>query len=90
MHGEDCQVQMFIEGIDGGRRFFKCPRAWVLAISICFFNMFLVYTTYMTYLLQSYLTKENYGFTRWVDPRPIYLYAEYIYYLQDHIFDLER
>ena len=27
MHGEDCLVQMFIEGIDGGRRFFKCPRA---------------------------------------------------------------
>ena len=28
MHGEDCLVQMFTEGIDGGRRFFKCPRAW--------------------------------------------------------------
>ena len=26
MHGEDCLVQMFTEGIDRGRRFFKCPR----------------------------------------------------------------
>jgi hypothetical protein len=34
MHGEDCLVQMFIEGMDEGRRFFKCPRAWVFAISI--------------------------------------------------------
>jgi hypothetical protein len=25
-----------------------------------------------------------------VDPRPIYQYAQYIYYLQDHIFELER
>ena len=52
--------------------------------------MFLFYTTYMTYLLQSSLAEENYGFTRWVNPRPIYLHAEYIYYLQDRIFDLER
>ena len=51
MHGEDCLVQMFTEGIDGGRRFFKCPRAWVIAITICFFNMFVLYITYMTYLL---------------------------------------
>ena len=51
MHGENWLVQMFTEGIDGGHRFFKCPRTWVIAISICFFNMFLVYTTYMTYLL---------------------------------------
>ena len=29
MHGEDCVVQMMIEGEDGGRRFFKCLRAWV-------------------------------------------------------------
>ena len=29
MHGEDCAVQMITEGEDGGRRFFKCPRAWV-------------------------------------------------------------
>ena len=52
--------------------------------------MFLVNTTYMTYLLQSSLAEENCGFTRWVDPWPIYSYAEYIYYLQDRIFDLER
>ena len=90
MHGEDCLVQMFIKGMDGDRRFFKCPRAWVISITIYFFNMFLFYTTYMTYLLQSSLVEENHGFTRWVDPRPIYPYAEYIYNLQDRIFDLER
>ena len=25
MHSEDCLVQMFTDGIDGGRCFFKCP-----------------------------------------------------------------
>jgi hypothetical protein len=35
-------------------------------------------------------SKENYGFTWWVDPRPIYPHAQYIYYLQDRIFELER
>ena len=44
----------------------------------------------MTYLLQSSESEENYGFTRWVDPRPFYPHVEYIYYLQDRIFDLER
>ena len=52
--------------------------------------MFLFYTTYMTYLLQSSLAEENCGFTRWVDPWSIYSHVEYIYYLQDRIFDLER
>jgi len=28
-HGEDCLVQMCTDGMDGGRRFFKCPCAWV-------------------------------------------------------------
>jgi hypothetical protein len=28
MHGEGCLVQMCAERTDGGRRFFKCPRAW--------------------------------------------------------------
>ena len=51
MHGEDYLVQMFTEEIDGGRRFFKYPRTWVIAITICFFNMFIFYKTYMTYLL---------------------------------------
>ena len=36
------------------------------------------------------MTEENCGFSRWVDPRPIYPHAEYIYYLQDRSFDLER
>ena len=29
------------------------------------------------------------GFVRWVDPPPIHPHAEYIYYLQNCIFDLE-
>ena len=82
MHGEDCLLQMFTERIDGGRRFFKCPRAWVIAITFHLLNMFLdCTTTYKTYLLQSSKSKENYGFTRWVDPRPIYPHQQYIYYL---------
>ena len=44
----------------------------------------------MTYLLQSSESEENYGFTRWVDLWPIYPHVEYIYYLLDRIFDLER
>ena len=28
--GEDCLVQMCTDGMDGGRRFFKCPHAWVI------------------------------------------------------------
>jgi hypothetical protein len=34
--------------------------------------------------------QENYGFTWWVDPRLIFLHAQYISYLQERIFDLER
>ena len=91
MHGEDCLVQMFTEGIDGDRCFFKCPRAWVIVITICLLNMFLdCTTTYKTYLLQSSESEENRGFTRWVDPRPIYLHQQYIYYPPDRIFELER
>jgi hypothetical protein len=81
---------MFTEGIDRGHRFFKYPQAWVIDITICCINMLLFYTsTYKTYLLQSSLSEESCGFTRWVDPRPIYPHAEYIYYLQDRIFELE-
>jgi hypothetical protein len=36
------------------------------------------------------LAEENYGFSRWVDPQPIHPHVEYIYYLYDRIFDLER
>jgi hypothetical protein len=32
---------------------------------------------------------ENYEFVRWADPPPIHPHAEYIYYLQNRIFDLE-
>jgi len=38
MHGEDCVVQMQTEGTDGGRRFFKCPYAWVISTSIVFIH----------------------------------------------------
>ena len=38
IHGEDCLVQMFTEGIDGGHCFFKCPQAWVIAIIFLFFQ----------------------------------------------------
>ena len=65
MHGENCLMQMFIEGMDEGRRFFKYPRAWVIAITIHLLNMFFdCSTTYKTYLLQSSKSKENYRFTR--------------------------
>jgi hypothetical protein len=40
--------------------------------------------------MQHSLVKENCGFTRWVHPRPIFPHAEYISYLQNRIFDLER
>ena len=45
-HGEDCLVHMCAEGVDGGRRFFKCPRAWVIVTTISLFNIFLFCTTY--------------------------------------------
>jgi hypothetical protein len=42
MHGEDCLVQMFIEGgIDGGRGFFRCPYAYVnINSNILFYMIF--------------------------------------------------
>jgi hypothetical protein len=45
--------------------------------------------TYMRYLLQSSDAPENCLFVRWVDPPPLHPHQEYIYYLQDRIFDLE-
>jgi hypothetical protein len=81
---------MFTEGLDGGHHFFKCPRTWVIAFKILYSNLFLdCSTSYRIYLLQCLESKENYGFTRWIDPRPIYPHRRYIYYLQDRIFDLE-
>jgi hypothetical protein len=41
-------------------------------------------------LLQSLDSLENCGFVRWVDPPPLHPHQEYIYYLQNAIFDLER
>ena len=43
MHGEDCLVQMKVDGIYGGRRFYKCPRAWVMSTNICLLCMFLFF-----------------------------------------------
>ena len=42
--GEDCVVQMMTEGIDGGRRFFRCLRAWVIAITLHFHKLFLMFS----------------------------------------------
>jgi len=41
-HGEDCVVQMITEGTYRGRRFFRCPRAWVLAITLCVHTTFVL------------------------------------------------
>jgi hypothetical protein len=63
--------------------------------NICYYS-FVTYlslffsTTYKRYLLQSSDAPENYGFARWVDPPPIDPYEDYINYLHDRIFDLER
>ena len=38
-HGEDCVVQMMHEGTDGGCHFFRCPRAWVIAITLHFLKL---------------------------------------------------
>jgi hypothetical protein len=91
MHGEDCLVQMCTKRMDGGRRFFKLPRAWIIITTIRLLNMFLFFTTtYMRFLLQSSDAPENCRFFKWVDPPPIHPHQEYIYYLQNRIFDLER
>ena len=82
---------MCAEGVDGGRCFFKYPRAWVIVTTMHLLNIFLLFCpTYERYLMQSSNAPENCGFTRWVDPSPIHPHQEYIYYLQNCIFDLER
>ena len=74
-HGEDCLVQMCTDGMDGGRRFFKCPHAWVMLG--CFISLF-IETSYMKFVLQSSDAPDNCGFTRWVDPAPIDSVQEFI------------
>jgi hypothetical protein len=39
-HDEDCLVQMFVEGLDGGHHFFKCPRAEVIGFKILYSKFF--------------------------------------------------
>ena len=43
MHGEDCLVHMRAEGMDGGRCFIKCLRAWVILSTNGVLNMFHTY-----------------------------------------------
>ena len=43
-HGEDCVVQMMTDETDGGRRFFRCPRAWVVAITLRFHKTFVMFS----------------------------------------------
>ena len=43
IYGEDCLVQMLAKGTDGGRRFFKCPRAWVMLSTKGVLDMFNMY-----------------------------------------------
>jgi hypothetical protein len=45
MHDKDCLVKMCTEGTDGGRRFFKCPRAWVIVTTIRLLHMFPFFCT---------------------------------------------
>ena len=81
---------MMTEGEDGGRRFFKCPRAWVPVT-----NLYLLPVShsipilYPRYMFQSSADLDGCGFVRWVDPAPIHPHQEYIEYLQNRIFDLE-
>ena len=52
MHGEDCLVQMCAEGVDGGRRFFKYPRAWIIVTTMHLLNIFPLFCpTYERYLM---------------------------------------
>jgi hypothetical protein len=46
-------------------------------------------TTNKTYFLLSSDASENYEFVRWVNLAPIHQHQDYIYYLQNCIFDLE-
>ena len=50
MHGEDCLVQMCAKRTDGGRCFFKCPRAWIILSTkgvLDMFNMYcMIYTIF--------------------------------------------
>jgi hypothetical protein len=72
-HGEDCLVQMCVEGTNGGRCLFECSRVWVTVTTIHLLDMFLFFSkTYMRYLLQSSDAPENCGFVRWVDPPPLH------------------
>ena len=82
---------MCTDEMDGGCRFFKCPRAWVFLINIHFANIFLIFSnTYVRYWIQNLETEGNYGFSRWVDLAPIYPHQQYIYYLQGCISGLQR
>jgi hypothetical protein len=40
-YGEDYLVHMFMEGLDAGRRFFKCPQVEVIGFKNFYSNFFL-------------------------------------------------
>jgi hypothetical protein len=89
-HGEDCVVQMYNDFDGGGRRFFRCPRGFVFPFNSHFSYLHLVCkNTYWYMCFPDSNCLDNCGFTRWVDPPPIYPHQQYITYLQGRIFDLE-
>ena len=90
MHGEDCLVQMCAEGMDGGRRFFKCPRAWVILSIKSVLDMFNMYCMiYIICCVSGIQCSRELRVRTMGRSSPIHPHAEYIYYLHNRIFDLE-
>jgi hypothetical protein len=59
-------------------------------LTLIFLDLYLVCrSTYWYMCFQDSSYPDNCGFTRWVDPPPIYPHQQYITYLQRRIFDLE-
>ena len=70
--------------------FLQMPASMGNFIEYFFADMVLLFRICNTnFSLQSSAAPENCRFARWVDPAPIHPHQEYIYYLQNHIFDLE-
>jgi hypothetical protein len=59
-------------------------------LTLIFLDLYLVCrNTYWYMCFQDSSCPDKCGFTRWVDPPPIYFHQQYITYLQGCIFDLE-
>jgi hypothetical protein len=56
---------------------------------MCWICLICIVSLTLYFLFQASNAPENCGFVRWVDAPPIHPPAEYIYYLQNRIFDLE-